>query len=92
MMIMGIDDFLRFGQVGIETAILVSAPVLVLGLAAGLVVSIFQAATQINDSALAFIPKIGAAVAGLLIFGHFMVNRIAGFTQWVYGQIPNVTP
>lgn len=67
---MGVDDFLRFGQVGIETAMLVSAPVLVLGLVAGLAVSIFQAATQINDSALAFIPKIGAAVAGLLIFGH----------------------
>jgi flagellar biosynthetic protein FliQ len=89
---MGVDDFLRFGQVGIETAMLVSAPVLVLGLVAGLAVSIFQAATQINDSALAFIPKIGAAVAGLLIFGHFMVNRIAGFTMWVYGQIPNVSP
>ena len=89
---MGVDDFLRFGQVGIETAMMVSAPVLVLGLVAGLAVSIFQAATQINDSALAFIPKIGAAVAGLLIFGHFMVNRIAGFTMWVYGQIPNVSP
>lgn len=89
---MGIDDFLRFSQVSIETAILVSAPVLVLGLAAGLLVSIFQAATQINDSALAFIPKIGAALAGVLIFGHFMMNRIAGFTIWVYQQIPNLSP
>lgn len=87
-----IDEFLRFGQVGIETAMLVAAPILVLGLAAGLTVSILQAATQINDAALAFIPKIGAAVAGLMIFGHFMVNRIAGFTEWVYGQIPNVRP
>lgn len=89
---MVIDDFLRFAQVGIETAMLVSAPVLVLGLVAGLAVSVFQAATQINDSALAFIPKIGAAVVGLMVFGHFMMSRIAGFTQWVYGQIPNVTP
>lgn len=89
---MVIDEFMRFGQVGIETAMLVSAPILVLGLAAGLTVSIFQAATQINDAALAFIPKIGAAVAGLMLFGHFMVNRIAGFTEWIYGQIPNVTP
>lgn len=89
---MVIDEFMRFGQVGIETAMLVSAPILVLGLAAGLTVSIFQAATQINDAALAFIPKIGAAVAGLMLFGHFMVNRIASFTEWIYGQIPNVTP
>jgi len=89
---MGIDDFLRFSQVGIETAALVAAPVLILGLAAGLTVSIFQAATQINDSALAFIPKIAAALAGLLIFGHFMLNRIAGFTNWVYQQIPQLSP
>ena len=89
---MNYDDYLRLGQVAIETAVLVSAPALLLGLAAGLFVSIFQAATQINDQALAFIPKIGAALAGILIFGHFMMNRIAGFTQWVYGQIPNLSP
>lgn len=87
---MEVDDFLRLAQVSIETAILVSAPVLVLGLVAGFAVSIFQAATQINDSSLAFIPKIGAAVLGLVLFGHFMINRIAAFTAWVFGQIPNL--
>jgi len=85
---MNIDDYLHLGQVSIQTAVLVAAPVLVLGLLAGLAVSIFQAATQINDAALAFIPKIGAAVIGLILFGHFMINRIAGFTTWVYSQIP----
>ena len=55
---MDLDDYLMLAQMGIEVAVLVSAPVLVLGLVAGLAVSIFQAATQINDSALAFIPKI----------------------------------
>jgi flagellar biosynthesis protein FliQ len=89
---MGIDDFLRLGQVAIETAMLVAAPVLVLGLVVGLAVSILQAATQISDGALAFIPKIAAALAGILIFGHFMINRIAGFTTWVYGQIPSLSP
>ncbi len=87
---MEVDDFLRLAQVSIETAILVSAPVLLLGLVAGFAVSIFQAATQINDSSLAFIPKIGAAVLGLVLFGHFMINRIAAFTSWVFGQIPNL--
>ena len=87
---MTIDDYLRLGQAGIETAVLVSAPILILGLVAGLAVSIFQAATQINDAALAFIPKIGAAVIGLVLFGHFIINRIAGFTIWVYSQIPNL--
>lgn len=87
---MEVDDFLRLAQVAIETAILVSAPVLLFGLVAGFAVSIFQAATQINDSSLAFIPKIGAAVLGLVLFGHFMINRIADFTTWVFGQIPNL--
>lgn len=84
---MGIDDFLRLGQTGIETAVLVSAPVLVLGLVSGLAVSVFQAATQINDAALAFIPKIAAAVIGLILFGHFMINRIAAFTTTTFQQI-----
>ena len=70
---MNVDDFLRLGQIGIETALYTCAPILVFGLAAGLFVSIFQAATQINDPALAFIPKIGAAVLGMLCFGHFMI-------------------
>lgn len=89
---MDIDDFLRLGRVSIETAVMVSLPILGLGLIAGLAVSIFQAATQINDSALAFLPKIGAAIVGIILFGHFMINRIAGFTSWVFGQIPGVLP
>ena len=89
---MNYDDYLRVAQVGIETAFLVSAPVLLLGLIAGLAVSIFQAATQINDAALAFIPKIGAAIGGILVFGHFIINRLAGFTTWVYSQISHLGP
>ena len=87
---MNIDDFMRVGQVGIEIAALVSAPILLLGLVAGLAVSIFQAATQINDAALAFLPKIGATILGLLVFGHYMVDRLAGFTTWVYTQIGHI--
>jgi flagellar biosynthetic protein FliQ len=89
---MGIDEFLNLGRVAVETAMYVSAPVLGLGLLAGLLVSIFQAATQINDGALAFIPKIAAAFAGLVLFGNFMINRLASFTTWVYSQIANLGP
>lgn len=85
---MHIDDYLRLIQFAVQTAIYVSAPILGLGLVAGLVVSIFQAATQISDSAIAFIPKIAAAIVGVLVFGHFMISRIATFTETVYGQIP----
>jgi flagellar biosynthetic protein FliQ len=74
---MNIDDYLRLGQLSIETALYTCAPILVFGLVAGFLVSVFQAATQINDPALAFIPKIAAAIVGMLLFGHFMINRIS---------------
>ena len=89
---MNSDAFLHMGQMAIQVAVLVSAPILVLGLVAGLAVSIFQAATQINDAALAFIPKIGASVVGLVFFGHFMLNKIATFTAWAFGQIATIGP
>ena len=84
---MNIDDFMRIGQIGVEVAALVAAPILLLGLISGLFVSIFQAATQISDASIAFIPKIGATMVGLLLFGHFMIDRIASFTVYVYTQI-----
>jgi len=89
---LSVDDFIRLARYGVETAVWVSAPILLLGLAAGLVVSIFQAATQINDASLAFIPKIGAAVVGLVVFGPFMINRIASFTTWVWQLMPALVP
>lgn len=89
---MGIDEYLRMAQVGMETAVLVSAPILAIGLVAGLAVSIFQAATQINDASLAFIPKIGATILALMIFGHFMITKLVTFTTWAYNHIPNLMP
>ncbi len=89
---MNIDDYLRLGQIAIETAIYTCAPILLFGLVAGFLVSIFQAATQINDPALAFIPKIAAAILGMILFGHFMISRIAGFTVYTISQIANLAP
>lgn len=89
---MNIDDFLRLGQISIETAVYTAAPILIFGLVAGLLISIFQAATQISDPALAFIPKIGAAIMGMVLFGSFMINRIAGFTIYAFTQIGHLHP
>lgn len=89
---MEIDDYLKLGQIAIETALYTCAPILLFGLIAGFVVSVFQAATQINDPAPAFIPKIGAAIVGMLLFGHFMISRIAGFTVYAISQIANLSP
>jgi flagellar biosynthetic protein FliQ len=88
---MTLDSFLEVTRYGVETSMMVSAPVLLMGLAAGICVSMFQAATQINDAALAFIPKIAAAVAALVIFGPWMISKMAAFSIFAFNQIPNVT-
>lgn len=88
---MDLDDYLRIATYGIETAMMVSAPVLICGLAAGVAISIVQAATQINDAALAFIPKIAAAVIAMLFFGPWMISKMVAFAVFALNQIPNVT-
>jgi len=87
---MEFDQYLHLGTESIVLAIYVAGPILLLGLIAGLAVSIFQAATQINDAALAFLPKIGATIIGLMLFGNFMMNKLAQFTISVYSQIGNL--
>lgn len=87
---MDIEGFSRVASLGIQTAMLVSAPVLICGLAAGIMVSVFQAATQINDAALAFIPKIAAAVGALVIFGPWMSSKMTTFAIFSFEQISNL--
>ncbi len=88
---MNIDGFLMLGQQALMTAVYVAAPILGLGLISGLSVSIFQAATQISDGALAFIPKILATIIGISVFGNFMLTKLVAFTVKVYSQIAYVS-
>ena len=88
---MELGQYVGIASYGLQTAMLVSAPVLVLALIAGVTMSIIQAATQINDSALAFIPKILATVVALAIFGPWMMSKMAAFATFAFNQIPMVT-
>ncbi|WP_062307975.1 flagellar biosynthesis protein FliQ [Alicyclobacillus sendaiensis] len=65
----------------------ITAPVLLLGLAMGLVVSIFQATTQLQEQTLAFIPKIIAVVVALLAFGPWMLQNLIDFTNSILGNL-----
>ncbi|MHA0855978.1 flagellar biosynthesis protein FliQ [Paenibacillus sp. CMAA1364] len=62
------------------TALKVSAPMLLLGLGVGLIVSIFQATTQIQEQTLAFVPKIVAVLLALLLFGPWILTTLVDFT------------
>ncbi|MBW1700752.1 MAG: flagellar biosynthesis protein FliQ [Deltaproteobacteria bacterium] len=72
----------------LKTAMLLAAPCLVFGLVAGVLVSIFQAATQINEMTLVFIPKMLAVGISILIFFPWMLQVIIDFTQNVFINIP----
>lgn len=79
-----------FGQQGLYLLLLVSAPVLLTILAVGLVVSVFQAATQINEQTLSFVPKIVAAVAVLALAGPWMLSSLVEYLQRTLATIPSV--
>ena len=79
---------LSLGREAIFIALLVCAPALLLGLVTGLVVSVFQAVTQIQEPTLAFIPKIVVVALAILIFGPFMLALLTDFTTRVFAGIP----
>lgn len=73
-------DMLKLAQDAIRTVIFVSAPMLVISLAVGLIVSVIQAVTQIQEATLAFVPKILAVFISLLIFGPWIIKLVTQFT------------
>ncbi|HEX2541147.1 MAG TPA: flagellar biosynthesis protein FliQ [Caldimonas sp.] len=79
-----------FGQQSLYMLLMIAAPVLLTVLAVGLVVSIFQAATQIHEQTLSFVPKIVAAVAVLVIAGPWMLTSLVEFLQRTLQSIPSV--
>jgi len=83
------DFVVSFFMEAFKIAILISAPMLIAGLVVGLLVSMFQAATQINEMTLVFIPKMLAVGIALLIFFPWMLQYIIDFTQGVFLNIPN---
>ncbi len=77
-----------FAQEAIKTTILVALPMLGLGLAVGLLVSIFQAVTQIQEMTLTFVPKILIVLFGLFYFAHWMLEQLINFATMTITQIP----
>ena len=68
----------------------VAGPTLVIALVVGLVISIFQATTQLQEQTLSFVPKILAVIASLIIFGNFMLNVLIEFTEKIFETIASL--
>ena len=82
------ETVIEFAKQGIILTILLSMPMLALGLIVGLVVSIFQAVTSIQEMTLTFVPKIIAVFLGLLLFAPWMLEKITSFTNRIIENIP----
>ncbi|ANY60792.1 flagellar biosynthesis protein FliQ [Comamonas aquatica] len=80
---------LTFGREALTLLLMVSLPVLLTVLAVGLVVSIFQAVTQINENTLSFVPKLVAAVLVFAIAGPWMLSTVVDFIRRTIENIPS---
>ncbi|WP_088069480.1 flagellar biosynthesis protein FliQ [Gottfriedia luciferensis] len=80
---------ISIAQKAIYTLFVVSGPLLVIALVIGLIVSIFQATTQIQEQTLAFIPKIVAVLVALIFFGPWMLTKLVEFTFAIFSNLTN---
>ncbi len=84
---MTIDAAITLVQGMLFTALLVGAPVILTAFVVGVLISIFQAATQIQEMTLTFIPKIVATIIAMIIFGSWMFIKIVDYTKELYQNI-----
>ncbi|HMM68986.1 flagellar biosynthesis protein FliQ [Gudongella oleilytica] len=75
---------------GFFTIIIVSLPVLLTSMAVGLVISILQAVTQVQEQTLSFVPKLIAVMLALVIFGNFMLNQLISLANSMFRIIENI--
>ena len=72
---------------GVLQTLLISAPLLLVGLAVGLIISIFQATTSIQEQTLTFVPKIAAILGALILFGPWIIISMIQYTQRLFERI-----
>ncbi|MGB2992757.1 MAG: flagellar biosynthesis protein FliQ [Paenisporosarcina sp.] len=84
------DVVIKLAEQSIYMIIIISAPMLLIALAVGLIVSVFQAMTQIQEQTLAFIPKILAVFLSLILFGPWMLTLLLDFTRDLFQQLPQL--
>jgi flagellar biosynthesis protein FliQ len=84
------ESVMTMGRQAIEVTIMVAAPMLLVALAIGLVVSIFQAATQINETTLSFIPKLVGIFIAMIVAGPWMLSVMLDYMRQMFTGIPGM--
>ena len=81
---------IEIGRQAIEVSLLVSAPLFIAALVTGLLISIFQAATSINEATLSFVPKLVVVFFTLIAAGPWMITMLTDYMQRLYGSITSI--
>ncbi|ADU30743.1 flagellar biosynthesis protein FliQ [Evansella cellulosilytica] len=81
------ETVISLAERGVYTVIMIAGPLLITALAIGLLVSIFQATTQIQEQTLAFIPKIVGVLVALIVFGPWMLSIIISFAEQIFSNL-----
>jgi len=76
---MTIGDVVKISTDALYTIVITAAPILLVSLVVGLIVSIFQTVTSIQEQTLTFVPKILAIFVAIIVLGHWMLNQMSGF-------------
>jgi len=84
------ESVMTMGRHAMEVTLMIAAPMLLVALIIGLVVSIFQAATQINEATLSFIPKLVGIFVGLVVAGPWMLSVMLDYMREIFGGIPGL--
>ena len=84
------ETVMTIGQHALEMTMMLAAPLLLVALAVGLLVGIFQAATQINEMTLSFIPKLAGMAVALMIAGPWMLRELINYTRTLIESIPSL--
>lgn len=84
------EQIMAIGQRALEVMLMLAAPMLLVALLVGLVVGVFQAATQINEATLSFIPKLVGLAATMIVAGPWMLKLIVSYTRELFESIPSL--
>ncbi len=87
---MNYEFVIGFSRQALEIMLFVSLPILGVSMILGLVVSVFQSITQIQEMTITFVPKIVGTFIALLVFGSWMLTKLADFLREVLTSIPNI--
>ncbi|BBG58439.1 Flagellar biosynthetic protein FliQ [Providencia rustigianii] len=82
------ESVMAMGTEAMKIALMLAAPLLLAALAAGLIISLLQAATQVNEMTLSFIPKILSVISTIIIAGPWMLNLLTDYMRQLFSNLP----